>query len=85
MSRRRFGGEPVVRGSFKAPSKLLSDLVVFCADFVLAVEPLEPVDRKMTTGHLLEVLDKRIVHRCVYRKLKLGRSGGEVRPGWRVN
>jgi hypothetical protein len=21
---------------------------------------------------------------CVYRKLKLGRSGGEVRPGWRV-
>jgi hypothetical protein len=22
---------------------------------------------------------------CVYRKLKLGRSGGEVRPGWRVN
>jgi hypothetical protein len=25
------------------------------------------------------------VHGCVYRKLKLGRSGGEVRPGWRVN
>jgi hypothetical protein len=22
---------------------------------------------------------------CVYRKLKSGRSGGEVRPGWRVN
>jgi 2-polyprenyl-6-methoxyphenol hydroxylase-like FAD-dependent oxidoreductase len=22
---------------------------------------------------------------CVYRKLKLGRSGDEVRPGWRVN
>jgi hypothetical protein len=22
--------------------------------------------------------------RCVYRKLKLGRSGGEVRQGWRV-
>jgi transposase len=22
---------------------------------------------------------------CVYRKLKRGRSGGEVRPGWRVN
>jgi hypothetical protein len=21
---------------------------------------------------------------CVYRKLKLGRSGGEVRRGWRV-
>ena len=21
---------------------------------------------------------------CVYRKLKLGRSGGEVRQGWRV-
>jgi crotonobetainyl-CoA:carnitine CoA-transferase CaiB-like acyl-CoA transferase len=25
------------------------------------------------------------IRRCVYRKLKLGRSGGEVRPGWRVN
>ena len=24
-------------------------------------------------------------HRCVYRKLKLGRSGGEVRPGWQVS
>jgi hypothetical protein len=22
---------------------------------------------------------------CVYRKLKLGRSGDEVRPGWRMN
>jgi len=22
---------------------------------------------------------------CVYRQLKLGRSGDEVRPGWRVN
>jgi hypothetical protein len=22
---------------------------------------------------------------CVYRKLKRGRSGGEVRQGWRVN
>jgi len=26
----------------------------------------------------------RIVKTCVYRKLKLGRSGGEVRQGWRV-
>ena len=59
ISRRRFGGEPVVRD----PSKLLSDLVVFSADLVLAIEPLEPADRKMTTGHLLEVLDERIVHR----------------------
>jgi two-component sensor histidine kinase len=25
-----------------------------------------------------------LVARCVYRKLKLGRSGGEVRQGWRV-
>jgi type I restriction enzyme, R subunit len=25
------------------------------------------------------------IESCVYRKLKLGRSGGEVRPGWRVN
>jgi hypothetical protein len=41
-------------------SKLLSDLVVFSADLVLAIEPLEPADRKMTTGHLLEVLDERI-------------------------
>jgi hypothetical protein len=24
-------------------------------------------------------------HRCVYRQLKRGRSGDEVRPGWRVN
>ena len=27
-------------------------------------------------------IDRR--YACVYRKLKLGRSGGEVRPGWRV-
>jgi hypothetical protein len=27
----------------------------------------------------------RICCRCVYRKLKLGRSGGEVRPEWRVH
>ena len=25
-----------------------------------------------------------LCHPCVYRKLKLGRSGGEVRQGWRV-
>src|SRR3982074_3080821 len=54
-----FGREPVVRD----PSKLLSDLVVFSADLVLAIEPLEPADRKMTADHLLEVLDERIVHR----------------------
>ena len=26
-----------------------------------------------------------LLRTCVYRKLKLGRSGDEVRPGWRVN
>src|SRR6266851_2327505 len=44
-------------------SKLVSDLVVFSADLLLAIKPLEPADRKMTTGHVLEVLDERIVHR----------------------
>jgi len=41
----------------------VSDLVVFSADLILAIKPLEPADRKMTTGHVLEVLDERIVHR----------------------
>ncbi len=27
----------------------------------------------------------RMIHGCVYRHLKRGRSGDEVRPGWRVN
>src|SRR4030088_2478846 len=44
-------------------SKLVGDLVVFSADLILAIKPLEPADRKMTTGHVLEVLDERIVHR----------------------
>jgi hypothetical protein len=26
-----------------------------------------------------------LLYECMYRKLKLGRSGDEVRPGWRVN
>jgi hypothetical protein len=30
-------------------------------------------------------IDKPEVDPCVYRKLKRGRSGGEVRQGWRVN
>ena len=33
---------------------------------------------------LREETDLAIV-RCVYRKLKLGRIGGEVRPEWRVH
>jgi hypothetical protein len=45
------------------PSKLPSDPVVFHADLVLAIEPLEPAYREMTPGHVLEVLDERIVHR----------------------
>jgi hypothetical protein len=44
-------------------SKLLSDLIVFSADHILAIKPLEATDRKMTTGHVLEMLDERIVHR----------------------
>ena len=32
---------------------------------------------------MIEVDDK-LRDACVYRKLKLGRSGGEVRQGWRV-
>jgi len=50
--------EPVV-----SESRLLSDLIVSSADLVLAIKPLEPTDRKMTTGHVLEMLDERIVHR----------------------
>src|ERR1700730_4115779 len=44
-------------------SKLVSDLVIFSADLILAIKPLEPADRKMAAGHVLEVLDERIVHR----------------------
>jgi hypothetical protein len=51
--------KPFVRDS----SKLLSDPVVFSADLILAIKPLEPADCEMTTGHLLEVLDERVVHR----------------------
>jgi hypothetical protein len=29
--------------------------------------------------------DVRTYDACVYRQLKRGRSGDEVRPGWRVN
>ena len=43
-------------------SKLVSDLVVFSADLILAIKSLEPADRKMAAGHVLEVLDERIVH-----------------------
>jgi hypothetical protein len=32
----------------------------------------------------IEFLAKYLSNACVYRKLKLGRSGGEVRQGWRV-
>jgi hypothetical protein len=45
------------------PSKLLSDLIVFSADLVLAIKPFKPADREMTTGHFLEVFDERIVYR----------------------
>jgi hypothetical protein len=36
---------------------------------------------KLMQGELGDVV---IIDPCVYRKLKLGRSGGEVRQGWRV-
>ena len=42
---------------------MLSDLIVFGADLVLAIESLKPADREMTTGHVLEVLDECIIYR----------------------
>src|ERR1700681_2995505 len=55
----------VVIGSYVRSSRLtlLSDPVVFIADRILAVEPLEPPDRKMAPSYVLEVLDERIVYR----------------------
>jgi hypothetical protein len=41
----------------------LSDLIVFGADLILAIESLKPADREMTTGHVLEVLDECIIYR----------------------
>src|SRR3984893_11749927 len=53
----------VLHLTLEPDSKLVSDLVVFSADLILAIKPLEPADRKMAAGHVLEVLDERIVHR----------------------
>jgi hypothetical protein len=44
-------------------SKRSSDQVIFGADPLLAVDPLETAHRKMTTGDILEMLDERVVHR----------------------
>src|SRR6202042_344536 len=45
-------------------SKRSSDRVIFGADPLLAIEPLEAAHRKMTTGDILEMLYERVVHRC---------------------
>src|ERR1700688_2166308 len=45
-------------------SKRPGDQVIFGADPLLAVDPLEAAHRKMTTGDVLEMLDERVVHRC---------------------
>ena len=48
------------------------------------VEPLIPPGKR--GGDKRTVIMREVVNgrTCVYRKLKLGRSGGEVRQGWRV-
>jgi hypothetical protein len=38
-----------------------------------------------TGGEYRGVRHDRHFSACVYRQLKRGRSGDEVRPGWRVN
>ena len=43
-------------------SKRSSDQVIFGADPIFAVDPLETAHRKMTTGDVLEMLDERVVH-----------------------
>src|SRR3984893_340697 len=53
----------VLRLTQEPSLKLVSGLVVFSADLILAIKPLEPADRKMAAGNVLEVLDERIVHR----------------------
>src|SRR5580700_11695780 len=45
-------------------SKGSSDQVIFGADPLLAIEPLEAAHRKMTAGDILEMIDERVVHRC---------------------
>ena len=43
--------------------------------------PALPSDAILAPGFI----DIQVNGGCVYRKLKHGRSGDEVRPGWRVN
>ena len=40
----------------------LSKALVFSTHKVLAVDSLEPTNGKMTSSHLLEMLNKRVVH-----------------------
>ena len=62
-----------------------------CADSEEKHEPASDVDIAVVDS--LKALDPKrpireadiVQDRCVYRKLKHGRSGDEVRPGWRVN
>src|SRR5882757_5134937 len=59
-------------------SKRSSDQVIFGANPLLAIEPLEAAHRKMTTGDILEMLDERVVHRCTA-------EGADERQGLRHN
>jgi hypothetical protein len=54
----------------------------------LAYAALKLVERRSKDGDPATVDGEAAIEEalsaCVYRKLKLGRSGGEVRRGWRV-
>jgi hypothetical protein len=51
-------------GSATRRSKRSSDQVIFGANPLLAVDPLEAAHREMPAGDILEVFDERVVHRC---------------------
>ena len=44
------------------PSVLASEPLIFGPDHVLAIHAFEPADSEMPPRHILEMLDKRIVH-----------------------
>src|ERR1700722_8612248 len=60
-------------GSATRRSKRSCDQVIFGADPLFAVDPLEAAHRKMTTGDVLEMLDERVV----YRSAAEGTDDGE--------
>jgi N-carbamoylputrescine amidase len=51
---------------------------------LIALQELCKSGYVFASRHEALTLAEPVPNGCVYRKLKLGRSGGEVRQGWRV-